>query len=80
MKSNEGVISYTALPHIHIVGANRCVIDGLKGIVEYSATVIELNLGKYCVKILGDGLHIDSFSHEGAVIEGTIISVELKSC
>lgn len=79
MKSNENVVFYSAQPHIHIVGSNRCVVDGLKGINEYSSEAIELNLGKFFLRIVGDSLHIDSFSPEGAVIEGTIMVMEMKS-
>ncbi len=79
MKSNDTVISYASSPHIHIIGSNQCVIDGLKGILEYSSERIGLNLGKYSVLISGENMHIDSFSHEGAIIEGAIHAMELSS-
>ncbi len=76
MKERDDIISYTSQPHIEIVGNTECVVDGLKGILEYTKDKIKIDLGKYSVTFFGDELYINSFSHEGAVVDGTIISVE----
>jgi sporulation protein YqfC len=65
-------------PRLEITGSNECVVDGLMGIVEYSNEKIKVNLGKYFVTFYGDGLFINSFSHEGAVVEGSINSLEFE--
>ena len=76
MKHRDEIIAYTTAPHLEIVGNTECVIDGIKGILEYTKDKIKIDFGKYAVTFVGDELCIDSFSHEGAVVEGTIISVE----
>ena len=78
-KASEELIEYTSQPHLELISNSCCIVDGLKGIIEYTKEKIKINLGKYCVTFLGDGLYIDSFSHEGAVVEGTIISLEYES-
>lgn len=78
-KLNGTVVGYCECPHIHLVGSSQCVVDGLKGIVEYSRDRIKINLGKYCLVVVGSNLCINEFSPEGAVIEGDILSVEYCS-
>lgn len=78
VKNRDDLITYTNEPHIEILGNTRCVVDGLKGIIEYTSDRIKINLGKSIVTFSGDDLYIDSFSQEGAVVEGTIISMEFS--
>ena len=79
LASKDNIISYTYASHLEITDNSRCVVDGLKGIVSYSSDKIKVNLGKYCVTFFGDNLFINAFSLEGAIIEGTIISLEFES-
>lgn len=78
MNSLDSVTAYTCLPHIHIVGSGECVVEGLYGINEYSAECMELNMGKFTLRLTGFGLHIDAFSHDGAIIQGSISTLELN--
>lgn len=70
---------YTGQPRLEFYGTDECVVDGLKSIIKYSADEIVLNVGKIAVKFLGSELHINSFSPEGAVINGFIMSMEFVS-
>lgn len=79
MKNKDNLISYTNAPHLELVGNTQCIIDGLKGIAVYSSDKIKVNLGKYYVSFFGDSLFINAFSPEGAIVEGTIISLEFES-
>lgn len=79
MKNKDEIISYTSQPHLKLVGNNECIIDGLKGILEYTKEKIKINLGKNNITLFGDELYIESFSPEGAVVEGTIITLEFES-
>jgi sporulation protein YqfC len=79
MINNDNIISYASTPHIEITGNTECVVDGLKGICEYTKDRIKINLGKYFVTFIGDELYINSFSREGAVVQGNIISMEFES-
>ncbi|MBQ9227892.1 MAG: YabP/YqfC family sporulation protein [Eubacterium sp.] len=76
---NDSLLAYTGRPHLELVGNTRCLVDGLQGISEYTADKIKMSLGKYAVCFYGDGLYINSFSPAGAIIEGTIVSVEFES-
>lgn len=77
-KLSDDIITFTNQPHLEITGTGECVVDGLKGIVEYTKEKIKINLGKYFVTFWGDELYINSFSHEGAVVQGNIISLEFE--
>jgi sporulation protein YqfC len=76
MKNTDNIVTFIREPHIEIFSNSECIIDGLKGIMEYTDEKIKVNLGKYAVSVLGDELYINSFSHNGAIINGNIISVE----
>ena len=78
VKNTDDVMTYTNEPHLELTGNSECIVDGLKGILEYTKEKIKINLGKYCVTFFGDALYINSFSHEGAIVQGTIISVEFE--
>ena len=78
-KLNSELIEAVREPRLELIGSGRCVIDGLKSIIEYKPERIKIDLGKYCIVFLGDGLYIDSFSYEGAIVQGTIVSLELES-
>lgn len=55
------------------------MIDGCKGMVEYSDGLIAINLGSMVVRFLGDSLEISNFSEQQAVIKGTVMTVEFSS-
>lgn len=69
---------YTGEPHIELYGNSQCIVDGLKSVIEYSDEKIKLNIGKKSVTIHGGNLHIDSFTPEGAIVEGIILSLEFS--
>jgi sporulation protein YqfC len=75
----DEIFSYTGDGHIELCGMGQCIVDGLQGITEYSDSKIKFNLGKYSVSIYGSELCINSFTKEGAVVEGSIISLEYES-
>ena len=79
MRSHDDIIEYTGSPRLEFVGNGECVVDGLKGILEFTNDRIKIDLGKYAVTFIGDELYINSFSRDGAVVEGTIISAEFCS-
>lgn len=79
LKNKDNLISYAAAPRIELTGNSQCVVEGLKGIEAYSADKIKVNLGEYYVSFFGDSLFINAFSYDGAIIEGTIVSLEFES-
>lgn len=69
---------YKGEPHLELRGNSECVVDGLKSIVEYNSDKIKLNIGKRVVTFLGEGLEINSFTPEGAIVRGFIMSMEFS--
>ena len=69
---------YTGEPHLEMIGNFECVVDGLKSIIEYSSEKIKLNIGKRTVTFNGEDLHINSFTPQGAVVQGIILSVDFS--
>lgn len=68
---------YFGKPRLEMNG-NECLVDGLKSVVEYSGDKIVISLGKKTIAFFGDDLHINSFTREGAIIQGNIISMEFS--
>lgn len=62
--------------YIEIVSNCCALVDGCKGVSEYSDDKIKLNLGKGSVCFYGNTLSIRSLSMEQAMVEGFIVSVE----
>ena len=54
-------------------------MDGLKSVVEYSDTKISVSLGSQIIVFNGFDLKINSFTKEGAIIEGNITYMEFLS-
>ena len=79
LREEKNIVSYALQPHIEICGTDECVLDGIKGISKYSNDAITVCLGKFNVSFFGDNLYINSFSSEGAVLRGNIISMEFSS-
>lgn len=77
-RTRDGVISYCKAPHLHLIGSSKCVVDGLKNVIEYTRERIKVDLGKYCITLVGANLCINEFSPEGAVIEGDILNLEFS--
>jgi len=77
MKRDE-ITEIAVMPHLELIGNTKCIIEGLKSIVEYTKGKIKIDLGKYCVSFFGDDLYINSFTREGATVEGIIISLEFE--
>ncbi|MDD6620468.1 MAG: YabP/YqfC family sporulation protein [Eubacteriales bacterium] len=69
---------YFGKPRIEMAGS-ECLVDGLEGIIEYSSTKIQVSLGTQIITFWGDDLRINSFTREGAVVEGNIMSMEFSS-
>lgn len=73
----NAVSSFYGKPRIEMNG-NECLVDGLKSVVEYSDDKIIISLGNKSITFFGDDLQINSFTREGAIIQGNIISMEFS--
>ena len=65
-------------PRLELEG-RECLVDGLQSVIEYSSEKIKVSLGSQLITFYGDGLRINSFTREGAVVEGNITSMEFSA-
>lgn len=65
-------------PHIELFGNNKCLVDGLKKILEYRSDKIKFIIGSKVVTFIGENLYIDALNVQGALIKGIILSVEFS--
>lgn len=65
--------------HIELFSNKEAVIDGIKGVLEYSDCFIKLNIGRGTVEFWGNGLEITSLDINGLSISGKISKIEFCS-
>ncbi len=66
-------------PKIEMLGNREIIIDGCKGVVEYSENLIKLSLGESVLSLSGDSLVIKSFDNSVVVISGQICEISFTS-
>ncbi len=62
--------------HIEIAGNREIIIEGCKGIIDYTEESIKLSAGKYAILIIGKNLEIKNLFDESIIINGFIIKIE----
>jgi sporulation protein YqfC len=78
-KSRQNEIDYyLGKPRLEMAGS-ECLVDGLKSVIEYSDTKISVSLGSQIIVFNGFDLRINSFTKDGAIIEGNITNMEFLS-
>lgn len=65
------------IPRITIAGDQELCIENHKGIVEYSDTVIRINVGTGIIKVVGENLSIHSILTDELLIEGKLKNIIL---
>ena len=71
-KENKSPLDYYfGKPRIEMAGS-ECLVDGLEKIITVS-------LGSQEITFWGDDLKVNSFTREGAVVQGNITSMEFSS-
>lgn len=78
-KNKSEIIEEITQPRIELKGNTMCVVEGIKSIIKYTPELIQLNMKDFCLSFVGDNLYIDSFSYNGAIIQGTILSIGFGS-
>ncbi len=66
-------------PKIEMLGNREIIIDGCRGVVEYTENLIKLSLGENVLSILGDNLLIKSFDSSIGVISGQISEISFSN-
>ena len=62
--------------YLKIDGNKEVLIEGCKGIVEYTQEIIRINANNMMIVFIGRGLNIKCLSDTGVVINGFISSIE----
>jgi len=61
--------------HVEIWQNRQAVVDGVKGVLSYSESSVQLSLGSLAVTFRGAGLTIKSYQLEQLQLAGTIAEV-----
>ena len=61
---------------VELLSDRQAVVDGCRGILEYTEWSNRLCTGAVTVRFTGEGLQMRNFGSLGAVVEGRIRSVE----
>ena len=70
-----------ANPLDYYIGKPRLEMAGseCESIIEYPNTKITVSLGSQLITFWGDDLKINSFTREGAIVQGNITSMEFST-
>lgn len=83
-RTNTGALSEITekvsrdVPYIEMLGGGEAVVDGCKGVLEYTEDTIALNAGACVLRFQGKNLTIRAYSESQTEIYGDISSVEFK--
>jgi len=61
---------------IELLSDRQAVVEGCRGILEYSDSCIRLSAGSFTVRFRGEGLLLRNFGAQNAVVEGRLHAVE----
>ncbi|MBR6551334.1 MAG: YabP/YqfC family sporulation protein [Clostridia bacterium] len=65
--------------NIELYGNKQVIIEGAKGVVDYSEDFLKIDLGNICIKITGTNLVIESFIYEQVDVKGEIVALEFMN-
>ena len=65
--------------HIELCGNREALIEGCKGILEYSDCGVAINTGKLTVKFCGSDLTITALQDGSTEIKGTITCIDFRN-
>ncbi|MDD6659208.1 MAG: YabP/YqfC family sporulation protein [Eubacteriales bacterium] len=77
-KESDAFEYYFGKPRLEMTG-RECLVDGLERIIEYSSTKITVSLGSQLITFIGNDLKINSYTREGAIVEGNIMAMEFSN-
>lgn len=74
MDVSAGALSKQA--HIDLQGNREALVDGCRGVLEYTDSAIKINVGSGHVRFCGSGLELRSLAGDQAVVSGHIKTIE----
>ena len=72
----ESAVAFLPGVRVEVLSNKQAIVDGCRGIIEYSDTLIRLSADRLILKFTGTDLEIKCLSQQNMVIEGQILSVE----
>ncbi len=67
--------AFDGYAQIDLISNTRAIIDGCKGIIEYSEEKISLNLGNVCAEFCGAELNMNAFEDEQVILNGRFSTI-----
>ncbi len=64
---------------IEMLGNREIIVDGCKGVVEYTENFIKLSIGELSLGLSGDEMVIESFDGGVVIIRGKIVEINFVS-
>lgn len=64
--------------HIELEGNNTVVLEGSKGVLEYSQECIRVSVDSYIVSFQGKGLTLKCISPTALTIKGSILNISFS--
>lgn len=65
-------------PHFEMNSNNEVIIEGSRGVLEYTQEVIRINTNKMVVTFKGRGLNVKCISPQELIINGFITCIEFS--
>ncbi|MCI8652169.1 MAG: hypothetical protein HFF11_00540 [Angelakisella sp.] len=72
----EPAAAFLSQVRVELLGNHQAIVDGCRGIIEYSDSCIRLSTTRLILKFTGTGLEIRALTDSSAIVEGTILSLE----
>ena len=67
------------VPHIEIQGKREVLVDGCRGVLEYTSDRIKLNAGICVIRFSGEDLTIRAYSENQTEINGEILQIDFEN-
>ena len=67
------------VPHIEMQGNREVLVDGCRGVLEYTADQIKLNAGICVIRFSGEDLTIRAYSENQTEINGEILQIDFEN-
>lgn len=61
---------------VELLQNRQAVVEGCRGVLEYSDSCIRLSADRLIVRFAGSGLQLRTFGSGSAIVEGTITGVD----
>lgn len=74
--AEEPAVAFLSPVRVELLGNRQAVVDGCRGIIEYSDSCIRLSAQGLILRFTGTGLELRAFTEKEAIVSGTILGLE----